>query len=229
MAADLFFQTISGQSGALAAEPAAAICSVSGDSLQDKYMGGEEKQELARIVSAVRRHEWTAARIALKILLLEHGLIASPLEARIKKDAAGRPHLEIPAGDRRGHKRLPCSIAHKLELAAVCFARQDSVRLGIDVEKVSTRPLRLSKAFMNRQDRVSDPFTDREAATALWSCKEAAAKVLGLGLLLDFKELKAEIGPAGQVRVTADGCDPISGYYLRLGGFILTVCCSSEE
>ena len=62
------------------------------------------------------------------------------------------------------------SISHSYNLTAIILSKKES---GIDIEKISSKPLRLSPKFIlkNRHKYLS-----KEKATIIWCCKEAIYK-----------------------------------------------------
>ena len=75
-----------------------------------------------------------------------------------------------------------CSVAHDVRFA-IAVAAPD--RVGVDVERISARPLRAMKMFMSAAEQAraqSGALSPERAATTIWTAKEAVAKALDLPL-----------------------------------------------
>jgi 4'-phosphopantetheinyl transferase len=110
--------------------------------------------------------------------------------------------------------------------------------LGIDLELVEPRSEAFVEDFFTAAERVhvrSRPAGEArdEAANLVWSAKEAALKVLKVGLRADTREV--DVGLAGQRRtdgwaaMTVAGRDGASfpGWWRRDGVFLLTIAGSA--
>lgn len=139
-----------------------------------------EQEELTTLTHPGRRREWLAARIAVKWLLIQRGVIATWRDAEVRKDGSGKPFVVLVADGQS--LPLDISISHKGELAVAALARVPAVRIGVDLEVLSSRPERLKNAFEHPSDALSEIRRPDPYFTILWTLKEAAAKVLGLGV-----------------------------------------------
>ncbi|MDX5418520.1 MAG: 4'-phosphopantetheinyl transferase superfamily protein [Hymenobacteraceae bacterium] len=119
-----------------------------------------------------RQREWLASR-TLTYQLLQH-FTDEPLP--LQRDVNGKPIFE------RADYRL--SITHSPRLAAVILSERYDV--GIDIELVSAKALRVADKFLTEQEKV---FTaDDEQQTCLyWSAKETLYKMYSQKQLI-FKE-----------------------------------------
>ena len=189
------------------------------ESLEDSFLVDEEKLSLAALKHPRRRLEWLGARVALKKLLLRSHLIRSPFDCRVKKDHKGRPIIEIWKGSE--FQELNCSISHKDGIAAVCLA--PGFKVGIDIEVISERPWRLRRAFASEGDLVSDRFERATLYSLIWACKEAASKVLGLGIAAGFKKLAVKADESNLFSVEGDGFDPIGGIFYFFKNYIIAI------
>ena len=55
------------------------------------------------------------------------------------------------------------------------------------------------------------------------SCKEAASKAMGLGMLKDFKELRVAGDRNGRFSVVENGKEPIHGNYVFFRNFVVAI------
>lgn len=119
-----------------------------------------------------RQREWLASR-ALTYQLLQH-FTSEPLP--LLRDATGKP---VFAGT-----EFQLSITHSPRMAAVILSEKYDV--GIDIELVSAKALRVADKFLTDQEKV---FTaDDEQQTCLyWSAKETLYKMYSQKRLI-FKE-----------------------------------------
>lgn len=86
----------------------------------------------------------------------------------IQYHATGRPYLQ--------QSPFEISISHTQQTYALSLS---TIRHGIDIEKWSDKPLRVSKMYVNEQDYLSchDSAQKSNWHTTLWSAKEAVYKL----------------------------------------------------
>lgn len=143
-----------------------------------------------------RRRDRLAGRLAAKRALAAHfkeewGWEPEPRDLLLANDAAGRPVLTLPAG---APARAPSfSISHCAE-GGVCAVGSGGRRVGVDVESVVPRPEAVI-AFVAGPGEAAAP-ADPEAQARLWTGKEAALKLLGLGLDADARDVRVADGEA---------------------------------
>jgi phosphopantetheinyl transferase len=132
-----------------------------------------------------RRKAFTAARVALKTLTWQLGLVEGKRPDRtvetITPDGV-RPCL--------GESGLYCSVSHSLR-RVVAVAHNHPI--GVDIEAASKKALRAWHLFMLPRERnlISLSSLDPErTATRAWTIKEAAAKALGLDLFQAIREVE---------------------------------------
>jgi phosphopantetheinyl transferase len=132
-----------------------------------------------------RRKAFTAARVALKRLTRQLGLVEERMPDRTIETLAPdglRPCL--------AESGLYCSASHSLRLVV---AVAHSHPIGVDLEAVSKKALRTWHLFMSPRERdlISLFSLDPErTATRAWTIKEAAAKALGLDLFQAIREVE---------------------------------------
>ena len=76
------------------------------------------------------------------------------------------------------------SISHSKNLVAIIISKQ---KVGLDIEKISEKPLRLSSRFIS--DNTHQNLT-KEKATLIWCCKEAIYKWYQKGNIDFIKDIK---------------------------------------
>lgn len=139
-----------------------------------------------------RRRDRLAGRLAAKRALAahfaaEHGWEAEPRELEIFNDPEGRPILRLPAGAQAGAPSF--SIAHAAA-GGLCAVAAPGRRVGADLEAVVPRPAKVL-AFVSRPEELAEAGpSDPEAQARLWTGKEAALKLLGLGLDADARDVR---------------------------------------
>ena len=191
--------------------------------LAQGFLTIEEHAEYAQLRHPERRREWLAARVCLKTMLLRQHRIGDPRECAVVKDARGRPRLafspELPA-----EPACDCSLSHKGRFACAGAARTPDSLVGVDVEEVSPRLVRLAGEFVHDRDVLIGGRSEAERLAILWALKEACAKVLGSGLDARFRDtICCETAP-GRHRVTTAGGLTLRGRHVVHQGYVIALC-----
>ena len=193
--------------------------------------------ELTRLegLTPRRRLDRLAGRLAAKRALAAHftaeeGWQADPRELVISNDDEGRPTLTLPAGVAAAIPSF--SLSHCAE-GGVAAAAAPGRRVGVDLEMVVARPAEIF-AFVSGpgEDRGRDP-ADPEAQARLWTGKEAALKLLGLGLEADARAVLDEDGEVVFTGRPAEAWNALGRprvrlAYERLGGALLAVAFTGD-
>ena len=132
-----------------------------------------------------RRRSFTAARVALKRLARQLGLVDKSLPDRAIETLD--PDEVTPCLAKSG---LPCSVSHSFRFVGAVANRHP---VGLDLEVVSSKALRTGHLFMSpkEQDLISaSGLSPEKTATRAWTIKEAAAKALDLHLVQAFREVE---------------------------------------
>lgn len=127
--------------------------------------------------SGTSRHRHAVARDLLRAVLADE-LGCRPAEVRLRDGHLGAPGLEDPSGPR-------CSISHAADVVMVAVSTAGPV--GVDVERADRTPLPPLAAWLAEDERVAlagSPLASAPALVRRWTCKEAVAKALGMGLAL---------------------------------------------
>jgi phosphopantetheinyl transferase len=176
---------------------------------------GDTERELARTYKAARRRdEFVAGRLALKRcvarLLRDCGLGDIPLSDMNIGRTESRQPVVLLGGTLE--ERISVSISHGGGYVLCAAALEMPV--GVDVERVDERLVRLSEAYTSENERglirrtAHDPEEEKALLTRLWTVKEAAAKCWGEGMFVAF----------GQCQVVSLQGDRWDAMYLRDDG-----------
>ncbi len=184
------------------------------------FLAERELAEYARLTHAGRRKEWLAARVCVKTLLMERGFIRNPRLCEMAKDGKGRPFIQYL--DKARHRSVDCSISHKGKYVAAAVTDKKGARVGIDIERISSKPAKLRAGFTNGADILMIPPSDRHF-TVLWSVKEAVSKVTGEGLWMGFSNLVCRETQAGLCEVRDKKNRSIRVKYLLHGDYVIAI------
>jgi len=162
------------------------------------------EQSLAGDFGVRRKNGFIAARICLKILAYKMGLVSPDQEAGTLETvnrADRRPLLPGAEG------RYYVSVSHDRRFTLVVA---DKRPIGVDIEAVSSKLVKGGHIFMNSEEMAIAAESDRlnmaEAATMVWTAKEAAAKVLNLHLVDAWRMVHlVKLGINESVFVYGDG------------------------
>jgi phosphopantetheinyl transferase len=154
--------------------------------------GPKELAELEALPER-RKLDRVAGRLAAKRALAAHfldeyGWEADPAELRVSNDDAGRPRLTLPKGAPAPAPSF--SISHCAQGGAAAVAAPGRF-VGVDIETILPRPIEVI-AFVAAPGELASGPNDPEAQARLWTGKEAALKMLGLGLDADARAVRPE-------------------------------------
>jgi 4'-phosphopantetheinyl transferase len=143
----------------------------------DGALSEKEAAQYAAFIMEKRRSEWLAGRLAAKTLLAESGGI--PLSGyEVASDLLGRPSC--------GGQLISISHSNGWAVAAI---KPGSSFLGIDLEKIEQRHPAWYRDYFHTSEL---PEPDPSEGTRLWAIKEALMKALGLGLMADPLDIRAD-------------------------------------
>ena len=114
------------------------------------------------------------------------------------------------------------SISHSNKLTAIIISKK---KVGLDIEKISKKPLKLSAKFINKE--LHNPISE-EKATLIWSCKEAIFKWHQKGnvnFLLDIQIMPFTIKNKGDI-IAKFKQNKITLHYQRINTHFLVYVCN---
>ena len=184
------------------------------------FLTERELADYARLTHAARRQEWLAARVCVKTLLMERGFIKKPLSCEVAKDDKGRPFIKYLG--KAQHRPVDCSISHKGKYVAAVLTEEQGARVGVDIERVSSKPANLRSGFTNSGDTLMIPASEVHF-TALWSIKEAVSKVVGDGLWMGLSDLVCKEQRDGLCEVRSKKNRPVRVKYLLHDDYVIAI------
>ena len=158
--------------------------------------GESEQTRLLAITNEARAKSSLGALLALKMLTQNAYPIARTPE--------GKPYFDAP--------NAPAfSLSHSDTLAVAALADDGEGEIGIDLEDIRPCPhaARVAERFFDEQERarLAASPTD-ETFFALWTAKEATAKIDGRGLAAVFS-ISTPRAERRQARLRGDGIDAV--------------------
>lgn len=190
------------------------------------FLSAAEQKYYDSLKSAKRRADYALGRWAAKNLLSRHFLPLPLKEIEIVKREDGSP--AVTAGGEE--KEIYLSISHSNGVAVA--AASATGKIGVDIEKTEERSGAWAR-FSFRPEEMAD--STPEFMTELWTKKEAALKVLGVGLSASLHEMSFEKGKIvlyGKLKEKFDGILEhlrVEKIDLGVDGFIVTVSFLTEE
>ena len=205
-----------------------------------EWLSAREQARLSSMRFTKRRTEYLLRRwVGKRTVAARVGLETDPASlARIEvlNRVTGAPYVAIEGAE----ARWEVSLSDRAGCAVAVVGASDSAAagtLGIDLEVVEPRSEGFVTDFLTageqewvRGPAAADPWLGRDAAANLvWSAKEAALKVLHLGLRADTRWVEVAVGSDarddGWARFTAvwRGGQVLPGWWRRDGDYLLTV------
>lgn len=199
------------------------------------WLSPSELERLGRLRFTKRRQEYLLSRWAAKRTVAALvGIGSSPSElARIEalNHPGGAPYVLVD-GEPPG---LDVSLTDRAGWAVCLAGAEGSARggtLGVDLEIVEPRSAGFVRDFLTEAEQRVVNTCDAEerdaAANLLWSAKEAALKVLRVGLRADTRSMEVALGEPARadgwaaMRITGHG-QVFPGWWRRDGRFLLTI------
>jgi 4'-phosphopantetheinyl transferase len=161
--------------------------------LETSWLSPEEQTTLASLRFPKRRNDWLLGRWTAKYLLrlvVETCKNSSSSAITIQRTESGAPavllnDLTVPG---------MLTLSHREELGCAAWISDPSLRIGIDLEAIETKPNSfISDYFTPAEIQLVQSLTPAQfplAASLLWSAKEAVLKALGVGLSIDTREVE---------------------------------------
>ncbi|MBD3189419.1 MAG: acyltransferase domain-containing protein, partial [Candidatus Heimdallarchaeota archaeon] len=134
-----------------------------------------------------RQDEWLAGVLAAKKALTKLDASLEPQTIKIEKSELGEPFILLSDSK----KPLNLSITHSNGYAIAIVS--SSEKIGIDLETITKRDSSIIEEILGpqEQDLLKEQKVEiaDELITRIWSAKEAASKVLGVGLNVDLHDI----------------------------------------
>jgi len=198
------------------------------ESAAARFLSPRERGEYERLGHPWRRREWLGARVCLKTMLLRRGCVRDPIECEIIKDARGRPRLGFRPG-------LPltavydCSLSHKARFACACASGMAKTRVGVDIERVSPRLLKLASGFVSDRDSLIRTGPPEVRLAVLWALKEACSKAVGVGMGIGLADVICEETAEGRHNLRIKDGPLFRARHLMHEGYVIALCLMSED
>ncbi len=193
-----------------------------------RFLTLREREEYAQLRHPLRRREWLGARVCLKAMLLRRRSVSDPTQCEIMKDTRGRPEVSF-GSVRSASAAFDCSISHKGRFAGAVTSSMADTRVGIDVEEVPPRLMRLAGAFAGDRLSLIHPRPPEERLALLWAVKEACAKAVGAGIGMALGHVGCEETAEGRHQVrTSDGLEFRARDFIH-DGYVIALCLRTEE
>ncbi len=141
-------------------ETSELLAALLGNAVQDTQSANKENKH------------WLSSRLLLKEIFLQKNI-------RLQKDEFNKPYLFVD------EKPFHISITHSHHFAAIIVSETQNV--AIDLERIDERVQRVSRKFVNEDERkFLTEMPNVAALTIIWSAKETLYKLYGKKEL-DFK------------------------------------------
>lgn len=125
--------------------------------LEEISLSSQEKMKYAAMTSKKRRQEWLTCRVLLSNVLGK--------EFILEYQSNGKPYLLQP--------KKNISISHSKEYVAIAIAEK---KIGIDIEKIDTRILKLKEKILNSREVNRFVAADERVLHIIWGIKESVYK-----------------------------------------------------
>jgi 4'-phosphopantetheinyl transferase len=191
--------------------------------LATRFLAPAEQAEYRVLRHPRRRREWLGARLCLKTMLLRRRAIDDPADCAVRKDARGRPRVEMAAGQ-PPQGIHDCSLGHKGRFACACASAAPARRVGVDIELACARLVRLAPAFVHADDAVTQSLASALRLAVLWTLKEAYSKAVGLGLGVGLGNVVVRETAAAWYQVGTRGGPQLVGRHWAYGPYVIAVC-----
>jgi phosphopantetheinyl transferase len=155
-----------------------------------RVLAPEEEAAYRKLASDKRRLDWLAGRASAKRALRRYFRLTrhcdlDPRELSIATDAQGAPWCGVADAP-------SFSISH-CAAGGMCAVGLDGRRIGADWEMVAPRSRELARLFACPGELLPGQ-EDASSLTRLWTVKEAALKLLGLGLAASPRDVETAGG-----------------------------------
>lgn len=211
-----------------------------------EWLSVRERDRLEALRFPKRRTEfllrrWTGKRVAATALGLRASTAADLARVELLNHPTGAPYVEVDGAPARVDVSLTDRAGHAVGLVGPVGTGAGT--LGVDLELVEPRTEGFVADFLTAAEsewvrgRRAEHGEDgwQAAANLLWSAKEAALKVLRVGLRADTRTVAVTVGDDvradgwGPFTVRADHGPVFPGWWRREGRFVLTVAYAAPQ
>ncbi|HUT82071.1 MAG TPA: SDR family NAD(P)-dependent oxidoreductase [Candidatus Bathyarchaeia archaeon] len=158
----------------------------SNPNLVTDYLHPDEIEHLKTLTIEKRRNEWLSGIIAVKKALQKYKPEIQINNIKIEKNELGKPFIKL-----NKNESIYVSITHSNSFAVGII--NPSIDTGIDLEIIEKRDQAIIDELLSPKDQEflqnNKQAITEELLTKIWSAKEAASKVLGVGLNIDLHDL----------------------------------------
>lgn len=189
----------------------------------------EELVQSQRLHQCCDREQFLAARALLR-LALSRSFDTPPLAWKFGRDQFGHRFVTAPTIP----ENAGFSVSHTHGLVA-CLIWQDGKHAGVDVERISYTqdlPFAANEVLSEIERAEMAPLPLRAWTSRffeLWTLKEAYAKAIGKGLLIDFASFSFHFHRDGLIVELPDGtADHWAFFHFRTMSHCLAVAAESE-
>ena len=158
--------------------------------------------DYSHLKSDKRKKEFLACRILLNIY---------NKDLKISYSENGSPNLN-------NHQYI--SISHSGDLVCIIISDEE---IGIDIEKISDKSLRLKEKFINPHHTK----LNKEKSTLIWSIKESVFKFHEIGNVDFIKDISVPefvLNDRGEIDISFKN-NTLKSYYLKVGNCYLAYVC----
>ena len=172
-----------------------------------------------------RKRAYIATRLCLKLLArkLSGDVDTNPAKLTTFRSDRIRPSCPLPEGS----EHYACSASQDKRFAVAVASRQ---RVGVDVERISERVLKLEEIFLDDSERGlirRSRIDGLEGAVRVWTIKEAAAKAFGFDLPSAWKKVRVAEFYSGRSKVEVEGV-VMNSYHDIVEGHMFTLLTAGE-
>jgi 4'-phosphopantetheinyl transferase len=181
----------------------------------DAWLSPRELARLHTLRFPKRRSDWRLGRWTAKraVAALQGFALEQLTHIEIRPAPSGAPDLYIE----NQLSPMTLSISHRSGIA-ICAVAESAVKLGCDVELIEARGSAfLEDYFTPEEQLLFARYQDASPlATLLWSAKESALKARRIGLRVDTRSIRVEIGEssiAGKWAPLLVHCETSANFY----------------
>ncbi|MHA1211917.1 MAG: SDR family NAD(P)-dependent oxidoreductase, partial [Candidatus Heimdallarchaeota archaeon] len=151
------------------------------------FLHPDEQVKFSKFTVEKRKYEWLSGVIAIKTALQKLMPDVAFNKIKIEKNELGKPYIKLGSKS----KPIHLSITHSNGYAVGII--NPTKNTGIDLEVIEKRSASIIDEVLSPKEQdflkqQQNDLTD-ELLTKIWTAKEAATKVLGVGLNIDLHDL----------------------------------------